>query len=112
MSILDDVEFEGSLFQIQLWLSKRSIVHSGGLRCDPSDSKLVYRNFDLEGRLRFRCLRFYQMSEDEVVEFLVEGNTTSDNHFMKFLDLLKAIWYPIFIILSTIRRVLIPVLSR
>ena len=54
----------------------------------------------------------YRMSEDEVVEFLVEGNTTSDNHFMNFLDLLKAIWYPIFILLSTIRLVVLRVLSR
>ena len=28
-----------------------------------------------------------RMSKDEVVEFLVESNTTSDNHFMNFLDL-------------------------
>ena len=31
------------------------------------------------------------MSENEVVEFLLVGNTTSDNHYMNFLDLLKAI---------------------
>ena len=35
----------------------------------------------------------YRMSENEVVEFLIVGNTTSDNHYMNFLDLLKAIWY-------------------
>ena len=33
----------------------------------------------------------FAMSEIEVVVFLVEGNTTSDNHFMNFQDLLKAI---------------------
>ena len=47
----------------------------------------------------------YRMSEYEFVEILVEGNTTSDNHFMNFLDLLKAIWYSIIIHLSSIRRV-------
>ena len=65
-----------------------------------------------EFQVRMSLSKGFAMSEIEVVVFLVEGNTTSDNHFMKFLDLLKAIWYPIFIILSTIRRVLIPVLSR
>ena len=39
----------------------------------------------------------YHMSEDEVVEFLVEANTTSDKNFMNFLNLLKAIKYPIII---------------
>ena len=42
-----------------------------------------------------------RMSENEVVEFLVEGNTISDNHFMNFQDLLKAIWYPIIILLNS-----------
>ena len=49
-----------------------------------------------------RLQTFYLMSEDEVVRFLVEGNTTTDNHFMNFLDLLKTVWYPIIILLRSI----------
>ena len=64
-------------------------------------SKLVYRNSEsvsiLEVGMRLQSV--YRMSDIEVVEFLVGGNTTSNNHFMNFLDLLKAIWYPIIILL-------------
>ena len=52
----------------------------------------------------------YRMIEDEVVEFLVEGNTTSDDRFMNFLDLWKAIMNPIIILLSSVQRVF-PILS-
>ena len=48
------------------------------------------------------------MSEDEFVEFLVEGNMMSDSHFMYFL--LKAICYPIIILLSSVQRAF-PILS-
>ena len=52
---------------------------------------MVYRNSESNSRfeVRMRLPGVYQMSEDEVVEFLVEGNMVSDNHFMYFL--LKAI---------------------
>ena len=50
------------------------------------------------------------MSEDEVIEFLVEGNTTSDNHFMNVIDLLDNMISDNHL-LSYIRRVFLPVLS-
>ena len=52
-----------------------------------------------------RLPSIYRISKDEVVGFLVEGNTTSYNNFMNFLDLLKAIKYPIINLLCSIRRV-------
>ena len=54
----------------------------------------------------------YRMSDDEIVKFLVESNTKSDNHFMKFIYLFKTIWYPIILNLSSIRRVFFPILCE
>ena len=52
-------------------------------------SKIGLQEFRIQLEVRMRLPGVYQMSEDEVVEFLVEGNMVSDNHFMYFL--LKAI---------------------
>ena len=72
-----------------------------------------YRNSESDGRFDIRMMLpgVYRASEDEVVEFVVESNMTSDNHFINFFNLLKAVWYPIIILLSSIRRVFLPVLS-
>ena len=51
------------------------------------------------------------MSEDEVIEFLVEGNTTSDNHFMNVIDQLDNMICDNHL-LSFIRRVFLPVISE
>ena len=48
--------------------------------------------------VRMSLANVYRMSEMNVFEFLVEGNTTSDNNFMNFINLLKAIKYPIIIL--------------
>ena len=63
--------------------------------------KIVLRilNTSASFEVRMRLPSVYRMSEDEFVEFLVEGNTTSDNNFMKIINLLKAIKYPIIILL-------------
>ena len=63
---------------------------------------MVDKNFesDLMFEVKMRLLGVY-MSEDDVVEFLVEGNMVSDNHFMYFL--LKAIFYPIIILLCSVQ---------
>ena len=50
------------------------------------------------------------MSEDEVIEFLVEDNTKFDNHFM-VIDLLDNMICDNHL-LSFIRRVFLPVLSE
>ena len=83
------------------------------LWCGPSGPKLVYMNSDSvpSFEIRMRLPEVYWMSEDEFAEFLVEVNTAFDNHFMNFLDLLKTKWYPIIILLNSIRRVFLPVLS-
>ena len=44
----------------------------------------------------------YWMSEDEVVEILIEGIMTSDDHFMSFLDILNEILFPIIIFLCSL----------
>ena len=77
------------------------------------NQKLVYRVFESVPiiEVSMRLPGAYRMSEDEVVEFLVEGNTTSDNHFMNFHDLLKTTLYSIIILLSSNRQVFFPVLS-
>ena len=42
------------------------------------------------------------MSEDKVVEFLIEGIMTYADHFMSFLDILKSILFPIIIFLCSL----------